>query len=580
MNESGRVNRELKFRRRIVILLFIGAASTLVWRVVTLQLHESEFLQSHGDARYLRTEQIHANRGMIVDRNGEPLAISTPTVSAWIKPGEFILERSRWLELALAIDMTVDHLETLVLPRLDRKFVYLRRHLTPDEGSAVRALHMGGVNLQGEYRRYYPTAEVTSHVIGFTNVDDRGQEGIELSFDRSLKGEPGLRRVIKDRIGRVIEDVERLQANKPGLEVRLSIDERIQYVAYRALKNAVHAERARAGSMVVVDALNGEIIALVNQPSFNPNNRSELKGEHYRNRAVTDLFEPGSTIKPFTIAAALESGKYRADSTVNTAPGFFKVGRHTVRDLRNYGTLDIAGVIEKSSNVGASKIALSLEPEVLWNTLRSVGLGSLTEVSLPGETYGRLNEFANWREIEHATLAFGYGLSVTTVQLARAYTVLANGGWLQPLSIIHLQTQPPRRRAMAESTARAVRAMLETVVTRGTGKHAQVPGYTVAGKTGTVHKATVSGYAEDRYLSLFAGMIPAHSPRLVAVVIIDEPQSGQHFGGRVAAPIFSLVMREATRILNIAPDQLIQQDPESVWFARHEAAEQPPVMTP
>lgn len=579
MNESGHLNRELKFRRRMVILLFIGAASTLVWRIVTLQLHESEFLQSHGDARYLRTEQIHANRGMIVGRNGEPLAISTPTVSAWIKPGEFIQERARWPELAAAIDMTVDHLETLVLPRLDRKFVYLRRHLTPDEGGAIRALRMGGVSLQGEYRRYYPAAEIMSHVIGFTNVDDRGQEGIELSFDHSLKGKPGLRRVIKDRLGRVIEDVERLQATKPGLEVRLSIDERVQYVAYRALKNAVHVERARAGSMVVVDALNGEIIALVNQPSFNPNNRSELKGEHYRNRAVTDLFEPGSTIKPFTIAAALESGKYGAESTINTAPGFFKVGHHTVRDLHNYGTLSIAGVIEKSSNVGASKIALSMEPEVLWNTLRSVGLGSLSEVSLPGETYGRLNEFANWREIEHATLAFGYGLSVTAVQLARAYTVLANGGWLQPLSIIHLETQPPRRRAMAESTALAVRAMLETVVTRGTGKHAQVPGYTVAGKTGTVHKATVSGYAEDRYMSLFAGMIPAQSPRLVAVVVIDEPQSGQHFGGRVAAPIFSLVMREATRILNIAPDQLIPQDPDSVWFARHETAEQSAAMT-
>ena len=571
MSEAG-VNKELKFRRRIVVLVFIGAAVTLTWRVITLQLHESEFLQGHGDARYLRVDQIHANRGMIVDRNDEPLALSTPTVSAWIKPSKFILERTRWPELGRILNMTVDHLETLVLPRMDRKFVYLKRHLTPDEGNAIRALRLGGVHFQGEYRRYYPAAEVASHVIGFTNVDDRGQEGIELSFDAALNGEPGLRRVIKDRLGRIVEDVERLQPNRPGQTVRLSIDQRVQYAAYRALKNAVHAERARAGSLVIVDTLTGEIIALVNQPSFNPNNRTELKGEHYRNRAVTDLFEPGSTIKPFTIAAALESGAYAAQSTINTAPGFFKVGRHTVRDARNYGVLDIAGIIEKSSNVGASKIALSMEPQVLWETFSAVGLGALTQVSLPGETYGRLTGFSNWREIEHATLAFGYGLSVTTAQLARAYTALANDGLLQPLSIVRTETSGPKIRVMSSATARAVREMLEIAVAKGTGKHAQVPGYTVAGKTGTVHKSTVSGYAEDRYLSLFAGMIPARSPRLVAVILVDEPQSGEHFGGLVAAPIFATVMTEATRILNIPPDKVIDTDPKPVWFARHEVS--------
>lgn len=568
MSESGRVKRELKFRRRMVVGVFLGAASALMWRAVDLQLNEKEFLQSHGDARHLRVEQIHANRGMIVDRNNEPLAISTPTLSAWIRPAEFMTERARWGELAASLGTTEAHIEALVLPRLQRQFVYLKRHLTPDQGAAVRALDLDGLNLQGEYRRYYPRAELSSHVIGFTNVDDHGQEGIELTYDKVLRGEPGLRRVLKDRIGRIIEDVERLQPTRPGRDVRLSLDERVQYVAYRTLKSAVHAHKARAASMVVVDADNGEIIALVNQPSFNPNNRAALKGEHYRNRAVTDLFEPGSTIKPFTIAAALESGSYTPDTEIDTAPGFFKLGRHTVRDLRNFGRLDIAGVIEKSSNVGASKVALSMEPEVLWRTLRAVGLGSITEVSLPGEAYGRLKEYVNWHEIEHATLAFGYGLAVTTVQLARAYTVLANGGWLQPLSIVRLESRQPRVRALRADTVTAVRRMLETVVTRGTGQAAQVPGYSVAGKTGTVHKSTETGYAEDRYLSLFAGMIPARNPRLVAVVLIDEPQSGEHFGGRVAAPIFADVMREATRILNIAPDLIdaTPQEPQR-WLA-------------
>ncbi|MGR8918257.1 MAG: peptidoglycan D,D-transpeptidase FtsI family protein [Gammaproteobacteria bacterium] len=567
MSDGTRVKRELKFRRRLVVTAFVLAASTLVWRAVDLQLNEREFLQGHGDARYLRVEQIHANRGMITDRNGEPLAISTPTHSAWIKPASFINERRRWPELAARLDMTLDHIETLVLPRLDRKFVYLKRHLTPDQSAAIRALDLAGLGLEGEYRRYYPAAEVTAHVVGFTNVDDHGQEGVELAFDGSLRGEPGLRRVIKDRLGRVIEDVERLQPARPGRHVHLSIDERLQYVAYRTLKNAVHHHRARAGSLVLVDVASGEIVALVNQPSFNPNNRSELKGEHYRNRAVTDLFEPGSTIKPFTIAAALESGKYAPDTAINTSPGHFKVGRHTVRDIRNFGVIDVAGVIANSSNVGASKVALSLEPERLWQTLRAVGLGSLSGAGLPGETFGRLSEFDDWREIEHATLAFGYGLSVTALQLARAYTAIANGGWLQPLTITRQQAQAPRLRAMQESTARAVRAMLETVVTAGTGRRAAVPGYSVAGKTGTVHKATVDGYAEDRYLSLFAGMLPAGAPRLVAVVVVDEPDAGEHFGGVVAAPIFAAVMREAVRIMNVPPDRVVERESPAVWLA-------------
>ncbi|MEX2479725.1 MAG: penicillin-binding protein 2 [Gammaproteobacteria bacterium] len=572
MNERTRIARELKFRRRLVVTVFLCAAAALASRAVELQLYESDFLQSHGDARYLRVEQIHADRGMVLDRTGEPLAISTPTQSAWLMPSDFLQERERWPELARTLGISVAQLETLVIPRLDRQFIYLRRHLTPDEGQAIRKLGLAGVGLQQEYRRYYPAGEVTSHVIGFTNVDDRGQEGVELAYDEQLRGVAGLRRVIKDRLGRVVEDVERLQPIRPGEDLMLSIDERVQYVAYRALKNAVHTERARAGSMVIVNPTTGEILALVNQPSYNPNNRGELKVEHFRNRAVTDVFEPGSTMKPFTVAIALETGRYQPDTVIETTPGRFMVGRNTVRDIKNFGPLTVAGVIEKSSNVGASKIALSLDRETLWHGLRRFGFGTATDVSLPGEAYGRLNDHVNWSDIEHATLAFGYGLSVTAVQLTRAYSVLANDGWLQPLSIVRRDTPPPRERVISPATARAVRAMLERVVTDGTAKLAQVPGYSVAGKTGTVHKSIVSGYADNRYLSLFAGMIPAGEPRLVAAVILDEPMGSEHFGGRVAAPIFATVMREATRILNIPPDAPGQQPPAPVWLATRASA--------
>lgn len=580
MRSSGRA-AELRLRRHLVISVFMLAAAALVWRAVELQLHERDFLQSHGDARSLRVEQISADRGMILDRNHEPLAISTPIESAWIKPASFLRSRERWHELTAILDTTPERLETLVKPRLKRKFVYLKRHLNPDQSAALRQLKIDGVGLQREFRRYYPAAEVAAHLIGFTNVDDRGQEGVELAYESILGGEHGLRRVMKDRLGRVIEDVERLRPVKPGRNVVLSIDERIQYLAYRALKNAVHIHSAKAGSMVIVDVTNGEILALVNQPSFNPNNRGELKGEHYRNRAVTDLFEPGSTMKPFTVAAAIESGLYAPDTPINTAPGHFKVGRHTVRDIHNYGALDVQGVIAKSSNVGASKIALSMEPEQLWSTFRAVGFGRSSEVTLPGEAHGRLADFENWRDIEHATLAFGYGLSVTAVQLARAYTALASDGLLFPLHIVKQDNIAPPARAMKASTARAVRRMLETVVTQGTGRQAQIDGYSVAGKTGTVHKSTVSGYAEDRYLSLFAGMLPATQPRLVAVVVVDEPRGEEHFGGRVAAPIFADVMGEAARIVNVPPDRIDERPlPVRLLAQRAAATSAPDSKTP
>ena len=546
------------FRRGLVISVFVMFASVLGWRAMDLQLTNKEFLQDRGDARYLRTVRTAAHRGMITDRNGEPLAISTPVHSASGQPRLMLKHLEQWPLIAEILGTTTAHLETLILPRADREFVYLKRHISPDTARALKDAKLAGVNLLEEQRRYYPAAEVTAHVLGFTNVDDQGQEGVELAYDETLRGKQGSTKVIKDRLGRVIEFVEQIEPTVAGRNLSLSIDKRIQYIAYRELKAAVQAHKAEAGSMVILNPNTGEVLALVNQPSFNPNNRGNLKGENYRNRAVTDIFEPGSTLKPITIAAALESGHYQPDTTIDTSPGYFKVGRHVVSDTNNYGELDVAGVITRSSNVGASKIALSLEPEYLWKILNGVGFGTSSGSRLPGESTGRLGLARNWRDIEHATLAFGYGISVNIMQLARAYSVLAADGILRPLSITKLEAALPGQRVLSIDTARKVKKMMERVTTIGTGRAAAVAGYHVAGKTGTVHKSTSRGYAEDRHLSLFAGMLPASRPELVAVVLIDEPQSGEHYGGTVAAPIFAKVMQEAVRILGLTPD--VQDD--------------------
>lgn len=563
-----------EFRRKLVLVVFAMFAAVLTWRAMDLQLTNREFLQEHGDARYLRVVTTPAYRGMITDRNGEPLAISTPVQSVWGQPQIMAQHRESWLRLAALIDTTTDHLEALILPRTDREFVYLKRHVSPEAVAELKQAKLPGVGLLEEQRRYYPAAEVTAHTLGFTNVDDAGQEGIELAFDATLRGKQGARKVIKDRLGRIIEHVEQIKSAQAGRDLKLSIDKRIQYIAYRELKAAVQAHDAEAGTMVIVDPNTGEVLALVNQPSFNPNNRGDLKGEHYRNRAVTDIFEPGSTIKPITIAAALESGHYAPDTPIATDPGYFKVGRHVVSDSRNFGKLDVSGVITKSSNVGASKIALSLEPDLLWRIFKGVGFGAASEVGLPGESIGHLSDPRNWRDIERATMAFGYGLSVNAMQLARAYSVLAADGILRPLSITPLDTPLPSQRVLSVATARAVRQMLTRVITDGTGSAAAVFGYHVAGKTGTVHKSTARGYAENRYLSLFAGMLPAAHPELVAIVVIDEPKSGEHYGGRVAAPIFAKVMNEAVRILGLAPDIQLDVDNDRYRLAAGISSEQ------
>ena len=548
-------------RRRTVLALFVLAAAALVWRAVDQQIFEKDFLQSEGADRYLDTVEIPAHRGMITDRHGAVLAVSTPVESVGANP-RLLRPDSRTLgPLARALGTDPDELRGRLAQYSQRRFVYLKRGIRPEQADAVRALiaaeGIEGVQWEREYRRYYPAGEVFSHVIGFAGADDSGQEGLELAFDAALAGEPGEKRVLRDGRRRVVEDVESIRMPRPGKHLALSIDRRLQFIAYRELLAAVQKYRAKAGSAVLLDVRTGEVLAMVNQPSYNPNGDRSNKGGRKRNRALTDVYEPGSTMKPFTVAAALELGKYRPDATIDTSPGYFYVGRARVRDHHNLGVIDLATVLRKSSNVGAGKIALDLPKEELWRFLSELGFGVDTATGFPGEAGGQLTAPANWARIDQATLAFGYGISVTTLQLAEAYAVLAADGIRRPVSLLRVDHPPGGQRVFRATTARAVRAMLETVVSAdGTAAAAAVPGYRVAGKTGTVKKVGRDGYSDDRYMALFAGMAPASDPRLVMVVVLDEPSGKKYYGGDVAAPVFAAVMDGALRILNVPPDAL------------------------
>jgi cell division protein FtsI (penicillin-binding protein 3) len=545
------------FRRNAVLGFFALAFVVLAGRAFDLQILKQDFLRGEGDARHLRVVSIPAHRGMLLDRNGEPVAVSTPVDSVWANPRETLQSPERIAELARVLGMDGRELQRRLSERATREFVYLRRHVNPDVAARVEALGVPGVALQREFRRYYPMGEVAAHVLGFTNIDDQGQEGLELALDERLTGQPGAKRVLRDRLGRVIRDVENIRPARPGQDVTLTLDQRVQYLAYRELKAAVQAHGARAGSVVVMDARSGDILAMVNQPAYNPNNRSGPRGDASRNRAVTDVFEPGSTIKPFTVAAALESGAVRPDATLDTAPGLFRVGRHTIRDIRNYGRIDLATLLGKSSNIGASKLALGMEPEHLWTLFHRAGLGRGTGSGFPGEAAGLLRDFYYWRDVERATLAFGYGMSVTPLQLAQAYAALANDGVMPAPRFVQGQAVRPPERVMSAETAVRVRRMLEGAISPdGTGHRAAVEAYRVAGKTGTVRKSGAGGYAEDRYVAVFAGIAPASRPRLVMVVTIDEPAGEEYYGGQVAAPVFSRVMQGAVRLLDIPPDDL------------------------
>ena len=553
LRESGFV-----LRKWFVLVLFAIAAAAVASRVFYLQILNKDFLINEGDARAVRSVAIPAYRGMITDRNGEPLAVSTPVASVWAVPGKVLASGADLSDLAGLLGTSDGQLRKLLSARLDRNFLYLKRHVQPDTARRVRALKIPGINTGKEYKRYYPLGEVTSHLVGFTDIDDEGQEGIELAFDDWLRGDAGKKRVLKDLYGSIVKDIENIKQSVPGETLTLALDQRLQYLAYRELKTAVLDHKARGGMLLLLGVRTGEVLALAVQPPFNPNNRADFTGSHYRNRVMTDVFEPGSTMKPFTIAAALMSGMYQPETMVDTAPGRFAVGRHSISDINNYGALSISDVIRKSSNVGSTKVALSLGAERLWSLHRSVGFGSPTMSGYPGEVTGTLTDFAGWSQIDLATASFGYGISVTAMQLAQAYSVIAAGGLLYPISFQKVNVLPEPRRVMPEMVAFEVNRMMRSVIgTGGSGRRAAVEGYHVAGKTGTVHKTSDSGYEEDRYVSLFAGFAPATDPRLVLVVVVDDPGAGQYFGGQVAAPVFSSVMQGALRIMNIPPDNLI-----------------------
>ena len=544
-------------RRTFLFLCMALAAVALLWRAVCLQVLDTEFLQSQADARHLRVVSLPAHRGKILDRNGEPLAISTPVESVWVNPQALGSEQQRIPELTKLLSLDYDKVQRLLASRADREFIYLRRHISPGLASQVAALKIPGVYLQREYRRYYPGGEVTAHIIGFTNIDDSGQEGIELAYEEWLDGEPGAKRVVKDGNHKIIEDVESIRRPRPGKDLVLSIDRRIQYLAYRELKAVMKEHKARSASAVVLDIKNGEVIAMVNQPSFNPNKRQQLRSSSMRNRAVTDVFEPGSTMKPFIVASALESGRYQPETPVSTSPGWLRVGVNTVRDVHDYGQLDVSGVIRKSSNVGISKIALSLPADEIWTLLTELGFGAQTFSGFPGEASGLLSYHGDWNAIETATLAYGYGVSVTPLQLAQAYAVLATGGIKRSVVFLRDSDVTEERRIMPAVIAQQVRNMLEQAAgPNGTAPLAQVPGYRVAGKTGTVKKSSAGGYSSNKYLAVFAGMAPASDPRFVMVVMVDEPANGKYYGGQVAAPVFSKVMAGALRLMAVPPDDV------------------------
>ena len=544
--------------RRLFILLCMGlAAVVLVWRAVCLQVLDKQFLLSQGEARHLRVVSLPAHRGVIQDRNGEPLAVSTPVESVWANPQVLAGEQQRIPELAAVLSLDAGKVQRLLASRAEREFVYLRRHLSPALAEQVSALDIPGVYLQREYRRYYPGGEVAAQIVGFTNIDDVGQEGLELAYEDWLGGEPGAKRVIKDGKRHIIEDVESISRPRPGKDLQLSIDRRIQYLAYRELKAVMKEHKARAASAVVLDVKSGEILAMVNQPSFNPNNRQQLRSSSLRNRAVTDVFEPGSTMKPFIVATALQSGRFKPETPVSTSPGWYRVGVNTVRDVHDYGQLDVSGVIRKSSNVGISKIALALPVEDIWTTLSDIGFGTQTYSGFPGEASGLLAFHGGWNQIETATLAYGYGISVTALQLAQAYAVLATDGVKRSVTFLREGDVAEERRIMSAATAQQVRAMLEQATgPDGTAPQARIAGYRVAGKTGTVKKPAPGGYSRNKYLAVFAGFAPASDPRLVMVVMVDEPSNGKYYGGQVAAPVFSSVMSGALRLMAVPPDDL------------------------
>ncbi|CAB1276944.1 peptidoglycan D,D-transpeptidase FtsI family protein [Candidatus Nitrosacidococcus tergens] len=552
-------NKPYFTRLQAVGFIFSLIIISLVVRLIKLQVLDYDFLRGKGETRHLRVVTIPVHRGMITDRHGEPLAVSTPVDSIWINPKLLSQTPEQWAVLGNTLGVSRNYIADKVQKGATHEFAYLKRWAEPELANRIQALDILGVGFQSEYKRYYPTGPLAAHVVGFTNVDDIGQEGIELGFNSVLQGIPGKKRIIRDSRGRTIGDIENIRTPQPGEDLRLSIDLQLQYLAYQKLKDAIQIHEAQAGSIVILDVHTGEILAMTSQPSYNPNDYTQRQGQLYRNRSITDLFEPGSTIKPFIMGIALMLGKVTPYTFFDTTPGYLQIGRYTIHDVHNYGRIDIGTIIQKSSNVGISKVALDLDPQQFFQNFSQLEFGMSTASGFPGEVEGHLpnpNTFQK-SEIARATLSFGYGLSVTALQLARAYAMIGAGGILRPASFFY-QKQPTEGKFIwTKEIAHAVLTMLERVtINGGTGTQARVPGYRVAGKTGTVKKTHAGHYTKNKYIALFAGLVPVSNPRLAAVIMIDNPKKGGYYGGTIAAPIFSQIMIDAMRLLNIAPDNL------------------------
>ncbi len=555
------------WRFRVVVGLLVIMVGAIAWRIVDLQVVDRDFLKGQGDARSLRHIPIPAHRGLITDRNGEPLAVSTPVTTLWANPKEMQAAKDRWPALAAALKQNPQQLAERLEQQANKEFIYLVRGLTPEQGQVVLDLKVPGVYGIEEFRRFYPAGDVAAHMVGFTDLDDHGREGVELAYDEWLAGVPGKRQVIKDRRGRLIKDVQVTKNAKAGKTLALSIDLRLQYLATRELRNAIAEQEAKAGSLVIMDVKTGEVLAMVNQPTYNPNNRRSMFPAAMRNRAIIDVFEPGSTVKPFSMSAALQSGRWKPTDKVEVYPGTLQLGRYTIRDVsRSEGPiLDLTGILINSSNVGMSKIAFDIGGESIYRVMSQLGLGQYTGLGFPGERVGNLPNHREWRKAETATLSYGYGLSVTALQLVHAYAALANNGKMVPLSILKVDKTPEATQVVPEDTAKTIQGMLQQVIEAPRGVfRAQVPSYHVGGKSGTARKATIGskGYTENAYRSLFTGFGPMSDPRYAIVVVIDEPSKGGYFGGLVSAPVFSKVMSGTLRLMNVPPDNLPAPTPQ------------------
>lgn len=544
------------WRSRLVLFLLFIAFVALIGRALWLQALSTEFLQKQGESRYARTLELPATRGKITDRNGQVLASSVPVRAIWAIP-EDVLEtpKDKLSELAKLLEMSEGALRGKL--DSDRSFVYLKRQVEPQVADAIMKLGIDGIQTRREYKRIYPEGDVMAHVVGFTNVEDIGQEGVELAHQKTLSGVTGSRRVIKDRLGHIVEDIRAIREPQDGKNLALSIDSKIQYIAYTKLKEAVEKHKAKAAGIVVLDARTGEVLALANLPSYNPNERRSLTGAQLRNRVLTDTYEPGSTMKPFTVALAMEKKLVTPESYIQTAPGRITIGNATIGDAHAHDILSVAQVVEKSSNVGTVKMAMQMQPQEMWDMFTTLGFGQQPKVGFPGAVAGRVRPYKSWRPIEQATMSYGHGISVSLFQIARSYMVFARNGDIIPVSFVKTSEQPTGQQVVKEKTAIAMRRMLEMAAgPTGTAPKAQVPGYRVAGKTGTAHKLSGGRYV-NKYVASFVGFAPASDPRIIVAVMVDEPTNGQYYGGDVAAPVFASVVANTLRSLNVAPDSSV-----------------------